>query len=258
MPLTALSRRKKENNMKTIFSRLSLILSLAIVLTACGGTAATIPAVTPSQSMPLPADLRDFRYCEILPAFQSGLTLNIEVWNTMSLNDCPADLWAKLDANAMAEQYGASLVILNGPRHWLFNKVTAGGTTAAGKFADFGGIEMKQLATLQMNIWQGSAGGTFYTPNQVDRTTVFTYWAGNQIYELISPDGDTYVMQSYAQIVEPNLTINDLNMLGERLNLPKGWKYQARTLDADLELTANGVAYVLQDDLQNSYQKMTP
>jgi hypothetical protein len=244
--------------MKTIFSRLSLILSLAIVLTACGGTAATIPAVTPSQSMPLPADLRDFRYCEILPAFQSGLTLNIEVWNTMSLNDCPADLWAKLDANAMAEQYGASLVILNGPRHWLFNKVTAGGTTAAGKFADFGGIEMKQLATLQMNIWQGSAGGTFYTPNQVDRTTVFTYWAGNQIYELISPDGDTYVMQSYAQIVEPNLTINDLNMLGERLNLPKGWKYQARTLDADLELTANGVAYVLQDDLQNSYQKMTP
>jgi hypothetical protein len=29
-------------------------------------------------------------------------------------------------------------------------------------------------------------------------------------------------------------------------------------LDADLELTANGVAYVLQDDLQNSYQKMTP
>jgi hypothetical protein len=244
--------------MKTIFSRLSLILSLAIVLTACGGTAATIPAVTPSQSMALPADLRDYRYCEIMPAIQSGLTLNIEVWNTMSLNDCPADLWAKLDANAMAEQYGASLVILNGPRHWLFNKVTAGGTTAAGKFADFGGIEMKQLATLQMNIWQGSAGGTFYIPNQVDRTTVFTYWAGNQIYELISPDGDTYVMQSYAQIVDPNLTINDINMLGERLNLPKGWKYQARTLDADLELTANGVAYVLQDDLQNSYQKMTP
>jgi hypothetical protein len=244
--------------MKTIFSRLALILSLAIVLTACGGTTATIPAVTPSQSMALPADLRDYRYCEILPAFQSGLTLNIEVWNTMSLNDCPADLWAKLDANAMAKQYGASLVKLNGPRHWLFNKVTGGGATAAGKFADFGGIEMKQLATLQMNIWQGSAGGTFYTPSKVDRTTVFTYWAGNQIYELISPDGDTYVMQSYAQIVDPNLTINDLNTLGERLNLPKGWKYQARTLDADLELTANGVAYVLQDDLQNSYQKMTP
>ena len=244
--------------MKTIFSRLSLILSLAIVLTACGGTAATIPVVTPSQSMALPADLRDYRYCEIMPAFQSGLTLNIEVWNTLSLNDCPADLWAKLDANALAKQYGASLVKLNGPRHWLFNKVTAGGATATGKFADFGGIEMKQLAALQLFIWQGSVGSTFYTPSKVDRTTVFTYEAGNQIYQLISPDGDTYVMQSYAQIVDPNLTINDLNTLGERLNLPKGWKYQARTLDADLELTANGVAYVLQDDLQNSYQKMTP
>ena len=244
--------------MKTIFSRLSLIFSLAFVLTACGGVAATIPAVTPSQSMPVPADLRNFRYCEVMPVFQSGLTLNIEVWNTTGLNDCPADLWAKLDANALAKQYSASLVKLNGPRHWLFNKVTAGSATAAGKFADFGGIEMKQLATLQLYIWQGSVGSTFYTPNKVDRTTVFTYGAGNQIYQLISPDGDTYVMQSYAQIVDPNLTINDLNTLGERLNLPKDWKYQARTLDADLELTANGVAYVLQDDLQNSYQKMTP
>ena len=244
--------------MQARLSRLLLFLSLAMFLGACSAGPDAIPAVTPSQSMPLPADLRDYRYCEIMPAFQSGLTLNIEVWNTMSLNDCPADLWAKLDANAMAKQYGASLVKLNGPRHWLFNTVTAGGTTAAGKFADFGGIEMKQLATLQMNIWQGSAGGTFYTPNQVDRTTVFTYWAGNQVYELISPDGETYVMQSYAQIVDSNLTINDLNMLGKRLNLPKGWKYQARTLEVDLELTANGVAYVLQDDLQNSYQKMTP
>ena len=49
--------------MKTIFSRLSLIFSLAFVLTACAGVAATIPAVTPSQSMPVPADLRNFRYC---------------------------------------------------------------------------------------------------------------------------------------------------------------------------------------------------
>jgi hypothetical protein len=237
-----------------------LVSMLSVVLAACGSPSQSqaIPVVTPSQSMPVPADLRDYRYCEIMPVFQSGLTLNIEVWNTTGLNACPADLWAKLDANAMAKQYGANLVKLNGPRHWLFNKVTAGGATAAGKFEDFGGIEMKQLATLQLYIWQGSAGGTFYTPDQVNRTTVFTYWAGNQIYELISPKGDTYIMQSYAQIVDPNLTINELNTLGGRLNLPKGWQYQTRTLDADLELSANGVAYVLQDDLQNSYQKMTP
>lgn len=43
----------------------------------------SIPAVTQSQSYPPPADLRDFRYCEIIPVFQTRLTFNVEVYNTI-------------------------------------------------------------------------------------------------------------------------------------------------------------------------------
>jgi hypothetical protein len=65
-------------------------------------------------------------------------------------------------------------------------------------------------------------------------------------------------MQAYAQIVDPRLTLADLDGLAGRLKLPKGWTYTVRTLTADESLAARGVAYVLQDELQNSYQKLQP
>ena len=45
-------------------------------------------------------------------------------------------------------------------------------------------------------------------------------------------------MQSMAQFVDESLTLDDLPTLGSRLELPEGWAYQARTLDADLVLIA--------------------
>jgi hypothetical protein len=64
-------------------------------------------------------------------------------------------------------------------------------------------------------------------------------------------------MQTYALLVDPKLTMADLPTLGKRLHLPKGWHYRVRTLDRDLSLKAHGTAYVLQDELENSYQRVT-
>jgi hypothetical protein len=36
------------------------------------------------------------------------------------------------------------------------------------------------------------------------------------VYELINPEGDVYRMQSYAQDVDPTLTIDDLETLGDQ------------------------------------------
>ena len=62
-------------------------------------------------------------------------------------------------------------------------------------------------------------------------------------------------MQSYSQIVNTGLSMKDLATLGNQLKLPAGWEYRSRVLDQDLSLIANGVAYVLQDNLSNSYQR---
>jgi hypothetical protein len=77
------------------------------------------------------------------------------------------------------------------------------------------------------------------------------------VFELVAPGGDTYVMQSYAQIKDPSLTLAKLRALGRRLKPPAGWHYRSRRLRSDLVLTVHGSATVLQDELQNTYQLAT-
>jgi hypothetical protein len=45
------------------------------------------------------------------------------VYNTFPLNDCPAELWDRLDAKAIAAENGAVTALLNGHRHWLMSGI---------------------------------------------------------------------------------------------------------------------------------------
>lgn len=245
----------KRHILITIF----ILLTLS-TLAAYGGTRepGTVAETPQTQFLTPPTDIRNYRYCEIIPVFRSGVTFYVEVYNTIGLNQCPADQWQALDEDTLAEAYDAVAVKLNGPRYWVLNEITGAGKTAEGKTADFGGIEMNLRAVLETKLWEGTVGDKLYTDNEVQRTTTFTYYAGNMVYELTSPQGDVYRMQSYSQIIDPTLTIDDLATLENRLNLPAGWHYQARLLTTDSKLIADGVAYVINDDLANSYQKVTP
>ena len=114
---------------------------------------------------------------------------------------------------------------------------------------------MNLRATVEIGLLKQIIGDKRFTPNQINRTTNFVYKVGSPIYELTSPEGEIYVMQSYSQIVNPSLSMKDLPTLGSQLKLPAGWQYQSHVLEKDLSLVANGVAYVLQDNLSNSYQR---
>jgi hypothetical protein len=214
---------------------------------------ATAPASAQQSHPLLPADLRNVRYCEVLAMVRHGFTFDITVYNTLGLNFCPEEQWKALDATAVAKQLKVSRVKLNGPRYWTIDAIKAAGATAAGKTTEIGGIAMTERATLQVKLWQAHEGG--YRVNTIRRSTSYLYKAGKLVYELVSPKGDVYMMQSYSQIVDPKLSIDDLPNLGKRLKLPKGWKFRTRTLSADYTLTAKGTAYLVQDDLFNSYQR---
>jgi len=90
----------------------------------------------------------------------------------------------------------------------------------------------------------------------IGRTTNWIFLAGKPVYELIGPKGQVYVMQSYSQIVDPKLAYTDLVALGNRLKPPKGWQYRSRTLTADLIAPSGGKAHIIQDELQNTYQRL--
>lgn len=247
-------------NKRNLFIGGIIIVLVIVGLVASSNTdySQAVPEVTQTQFLEFPDDIRDYRYCEIIPVFRSGVTLYVEVYNTLSLNECPSELWNELDEETLKEEYGAMAVRINGPRYWVINKMDGRGASADGKTADFGGIEMTQRAVLESKVWEGTVGDASYTVNEVQRTTTYTYYAGNMVYELTSPEGDVYRMQSYSQIFDPALTIDDLETLGERLELPEGWSYQARVLTEDSELTANGSTYIINDEFGNTYQKVMP
>jgi hypothetical protein len=129
-----------------------------------------------------------------------------------------------------------------------------------GEVASFEGLEMRHLATVQLpagSLVGDNLEGQSYTENTIERETEYVFRAGWPVYELISPDGQVYVMQSYSQMVDPALTQGDLSTLGDRLDLPEGWRYRVRELDEDLTvLTVGGLAHVIQDDLKNTYQRV--
>ena len=189
------------------------------------------------------------RYGEVLLVTPGEAGPQASVYNSFGLNDCPAELWSALDAQAIAAENGAATVLLNGPRYWLMNEIEK--TTQGPRIIkNFGGIDM----VLQAQTLLSGMNPAPYTANQVHRHTVFTFDTGEEVYELHDPALRRWVMQTWSQIVDPNLSRADLARLGERLNLPDGWTYQTRTLTSPLRIdTTTHAAQVLQDDLTNSY-----
>ncbi len=233
--------------------------AIALLLSGPAATtnaAAAVPTIAATQSLPPPRDLFNARYCEVIPAFRDGLSVTVEIYNTITLNDCPAAAWKELSATKLAKQLDAVQVKLNGPRYWLMNRIEGGGDSVGGKATAFGGIQMRQVATLKMKLWQANEGPRTYEERTVQRTTVWVFSKGTKVFELMNPAGDVYVMQSYAQMVDTTLNLQARDTLGTRLTLPKGWTYRSRVMTRDLALRADGVAHIIQDEFQNTYHKV--
>ena len=95
-----------------------------------------------------------------------------------------------------------------------------------------GEIPMRTVATLSIPNLDVFLGGKRppYTETTVGRSTEWVFKRGRQVYQLVSPTGGIYTMQSASQHVDPSLTVDKLAALGERLQLPDGLEYQAPTL----------------------------
>jgi len=199
----------------------------------------------------LVSDMRGVRYGEVLAVRPAAAGFEAEVYGTQMLNDCPAELWDALDAEAIARELGAVAVKLNGPRHWMLDGLGRKVAVVDPVITDFGGLTMRRIAVVQLD---GAPTSEPYTLRHVDRGAVFFFDAGKPVYELVDPDGAAYVMQAYCIGVDPTLTEARLAGLGDRLALPHGWSYRSRVLDEELVVdTSHTMATVVQDELENTY-----
>jgi hypothetical protein len=197
------------------------------------------------------SDLRGVRYGEVIAVFLRDSGFEAEVYGTQMLNDCPDELWQTLDADAIATELGAVAVKLNGPRHWMIDGLGQKVAPAEPVIRDFNGLTMRRIALIDLG---GIPSTSPYTEVHVNRGAVFFFDAGSPVYELVDPDGLAYVLQAYCIGVDPTITQDSLETLGDRLALPAGWTYRSRILEDELVVdTTETIATVLQDELENSY-----
>ena len=113
---------------------LSVIITLAVA-------AIFTPSIaqTPDKQKHMIEGVRNVRYCELIPVVRRGFRLSATVYNTLGLNDCPAEVWDKITEAAMKTRFGAIEVVLNGPRHFAMDTIMTAGDTASVAAVDAGG-----------------------------------------------------------------------------------------------------------------------
>jgi hypothetical protein len=195
--------------------------------------------------------LRGKRYCEVLVVTAEADSVVARVYGTFPINDCPPDAWAAVDTAAIAAERSAIAAVTNGPRFWLMDRI-AKPDAAQRPIESFSGLEMREYATV--DITELGLGAAPYTEIRVDRAAVFTFDAGSTVYEITSADGESYLMQSWSQQVDPTIDEEALATLGDRLALPDGWSYAPRVLETAITADSTGEpAGVIQDEFKNTY-----
>jgi len=198
--------------------------------------------------------LRNKRYCEVVSISRRRLKFIASVYSTQGFSECPDAAWKAMDPKAIQNQFHALQVKMNGPRYWTMDEIVGKGETLAGEKVKIGSLDFCKRAEIELSLFEMKS--IPYKERNIKRETQYVFKANKPIYELISPTKQTYVMHSYSQIVDPKLKMEDLAKLGQKLKLPSGWQYRSIIPVNDVILSANGLAHLVQDDLQNSYQRI--
>ena len=200
-------------------------------------------------------NIRGSRYCEII--FTESIT-QYDVYNTFGLNDCPESIWSQVNIDQVKREANSSFVHLNGPRFWVIDGFVHSNLVKANPKI-LGGLAMREAGVLHLSAYDllRAKSGSHYQQWKIERQTVWIYEPGKPIYELIDPEGNVFVMQSYS-IQKHSQTQDSLASLASKLTLPSGWQFKTGTLTKRETLkTINNVAIVVQDDFLNTYQKAT-
>jgi hypothetical protein len=130
-------------------------------------------------------------------------------------------------------------------------------THLAGEPGEFGGVKFNLAAKMAMPSdfdFDEDQSAIAYHPIQIRRVTKYEFQSGQPVYLLRSPDGITWVMQTFTDHLDPTLTEADLPTLGARLTLTEGWEFKVVTLARDFLIKTEGLANIVPDNLSNMYQ----
>jgi hypothetical protein len=195
---------------------------------------------------------RDSRHGEILLINRERDHLKVAVYSTAGLNECPEGQWRSLDPHRLAKDLDVLDVRLDGPRFWAVDELAL---YDAGETLCLDGLNARLV------------GETFIPPDTnfaehpipyrdvvIGCKTEWVISRGRPLSKLVSPDGVPYYMVAYSRAIDDSLSSSSLTTLGNRLQLPEGWRYRVGSPVSDLVLRpVAGEAHVMRDEFANMY-----
>jgi hypothetical protein len=199
-------------------------------------------------------DTRAYAQGEIFLLTRAGEHIDALVYNTTGFGPCPATEFAAIAVEQVATDTGSDLAWKNPRRFWMMDALQV---KIIGEPRELGGVKFNFMAKMQMPAdfdFNQDQSARAYRPTQIRRISTYEFRRGRPVFLLRSPDGITWVMQTFTDHVDHTLTEPELPGLGSRLNLAEGWRFKTVTLDRDLTLDTNGLANIVPDNLSNMYQ----
>jgi hypothetical protein len=224
--------------------------------------AATLPAqaAQPLKPGPIPGvtlvldNARGSVWCELVPMVGTPPNLTAHIYTSTSVDHCDEKRAAAVDPVKLAADLGVPKVAVNPGRYWVMDKVTL---FAAGETVALQGIKVKWGATMTPEDVTTILSGKPWGIGRIKRDTEWLYRKGKPVWLLHAPENKVWVLQVFTKAKDPSLSMETLDTLGGKLQLPPGWRFERKVLAEDLSLQprrADGYAYIMRDNLGNTYQ----
>jgi len=199
-------------------------------------------------------NLRGYAQGEIFLLNKAGEHLEATVYNTTGFGPVPADEFDAIDVQLLAADTGSDLAWKNPRRFWMMDAATV---SLAGEPRELQGLMFNLMAKMQMppGFDPGQDQSAMaYHPAKIGRVSTYEFRSGRPVFLLRSPEQITWVMQTFTDHIDHDLSQSALPGLAPQLALPDGWQYKGVTLGQDLTITTTGVANIVPDRLANMYQ----
>ena len=196
-------------------------------------------------------DFRGKRYCELMTVNMTGFTINVDIYNTFAMNDCPEEEWSHIHAEKISDKMGFKKVVKRGPYFWTVDSIKSGQQIKR-NVVKFNDLEMVRTTSLEVSITDRPSKPKPYEVKKIERNLAIKFNAQNKIYKLIDSEGHQYLMISYSNEKKMQ-SLDTLSNLASELNLPKGWKYEAKITDKILNINHKDSISVVQDEFGNKY-----
>jgi hypothetical protein len=211
--------------------------------------------LVPGKTLSVPAEGDKLVFCEVaLITGTSKANAIADFYNSTGTDICTPEKFAALDKEKIKAETGAKEVFLNPSRRWTFDLLDV---FEDGIERTFGGIKMTWMGVVPVEELEKGVTKGHYVPGYIFRNNQYTFKKGREIHLLDAPGGEVFVMQSFTNFKQKDVSFANARNLGSKLTLPPGWKYRSVILDRDLivnQKRTSGMAHVFQDDMLNAYQ----